>query len=185
MGADNQVELRAAIDRAVKANLSVYAVDARGLEAVVPGGDARQASTGGSDVFSGRALTAQFDRQLASQDTLAALASDTGGRAFFDVNDFAGVYDRVVEDSSSYYVLGYTSTNTASDGRFRHLKIRLSRPDVRVEHRSGYYAEQDFRHAGREDRERQLQDQLLADLSATDFPVWVQAAHFRVGENKF
>jgi VWFA-related protein len=185
VGADNQVELRAAIDRAVKANLAVYPVDARGLEAVVPGGDARQASAGGSDVFSGRALARQFDQQFSSQDTLASLAADTGGRTFFDTNDLSGVYERVVQDSSAYYVLGYASTNPAKDGRFRHLKIRVSRPDLKVEHRSGYYADRDFRHAGREDRERQLQDQLLSDLSATDFPVWVQSAHFRTEESRF
>ena len=184
-GADNQVELRAAIDRAVKANLSVYPVDSRGLEAVVPGGDARQASASGTDVYAGRALTRQFDQQLASQDTLASLASDTGGRTFFDTNDFAGAYERVVQDSSVYYVLGYTSANIAKDGKFRRVRVTVSRPDLRVEHRSGYYADRDFRHAGRQDRELQLQDQLLTDLSARDFPVWVQSAHFRTGENRF
>jgi VWFA-related protein len=185
VGADNQVELRAAIDRAVKANLSFYPVDARGLDAVVPGGDARQASTSTSDVYSGRAMTRQFDQQLASQDTLASLASDTGGHPFFDTNDFGGVFERVVQDSSAYYVLGFTSSNPAKDGKFRHLKVKVGRADLRVEHRSGYYADRDFRHAGREDREMQLQDQLLTDLSATDFPVWVQSAHFRTGENRF
>jgi VWFA-related protein len=185
IGADNQVELRAAIDRAVKANLSIYPVDARGLQAVVPGGDASQASGRGSEVFSGRALTRQFDRQSASQDTLASLASDTGGKAFFDVNQFGGVFDRVVSDTSAYYVLGFTSTNPARDGRFRRIKVRVGRTDLRVEHRSGYYAERDFAHARREDREQQLQDQLLSDLSATDFPVWLQTGHFRTGENRF
>jgi VWFA-related protein len=185
VGADNQVELRAAIDRAVKANLSVYPVDSRGLEAVVPGGDARQASAGGSDAFSGRGVNRQFDQQLASQDTLVSLARDTGGRAFLDTNDFAPVYDRVVQDSSAYYVLGYTSTNPAQDGKFRRVRVRLTRPELKVEHRSGYYSERDFRHAGKEDRERQLQDQLLTDLSATDFPVWVRSGFFRTGENRF
>ena len=185
VSADNQVELRAAIDRAVKANLSVYPVDARGLEAVVPGGDARSASRGGSDVFSGRSMSRQFDRQAASQDILASLASDTGGKAFFDSNSFTGAFERVVADSAAYYVLGYSSTNTARDGRFRRVKVSVERADLRVEHRSGYYADRDFSHAGKEDRDRQLQDQLLTDLSATDFPVWVQAAYFRTGDNRF
>jgi hypothetical protein len=185
VGADNQVEVRAAIDRAVKANLSVYPVDVRGLEAVVPGGDARQASAAGSDVFAGRATTRQLDQRLASQDTLSELARDTGGRAFFDANDFGPVYERVVEDSAAYYVLGYTSTNPAKDGKFRRVRVTVNRPDLRVEHRSGYYADRDFRHAGKEDRERQLEDQLLADLSARDFPVWVEAGHFRTGESRF
>jgi hypothetical protein len=184
VGADNQVELRAAIDGAVKANLSVYPVDTRGLEAVVPGGDARQASRGGTDAFSGRGMSRQFTDAAASQDTLASLASDTGGKTFFDTNEFAGVFERVVADSSAYYVLGYTSANPAKDGRFRRVKVALGRPDLRVEHRSGYYAERDFAHAGKEDRDLQLQDQLLTDLSATDFPVWVRADHFRIGDNR-
>ncbi|HXY42265.1 MAG TPA: VWA domain-containing protein [Vicinamibacteria bacterium] len=184
-GADNQVQLRAAIDRSVKANLSIYPVDVRGLEAVVPGGDARQASAGGTSVFTGATLHQQYDQQFTSQDTLAALATDTGGRAFFDANDFAGVYERVVQDSSAYYILGYASTNPARDGRFRRVKIRVNRPELRLEHRSGYYADRDFQHSGHEDRERQLQDQLLTDLSSTDFPVWVQSAHFRTGENRY
>jgi VWFA-related protein len=185
VSADNQVELRAAIDSAVKANLSVYPVDTRGLEAVVPGGDARRASRGGSNVFSGRAMARQFDQQAASQDSLAALASDTGGKAFFDSNNFTGAFERVVSDSAAYYVLGYSSTNAARDGRFRRVKVSVRTPDLKVEHRSGYYADRDFKHAGKDDRDRQLQDQLLTDLSATDFPVWIQASHFRTGDNRF
>jgi VWFA-related protein len=182
---DNQVALRAAIDRAVKANLAVYPVDARGLQAVVPGGEARQASAAGTDTFSGLALRRQFDQQITSQDTLSSLASDTGGRPFFDTNDFSGVYERVLADTSAYYVLGYASTNAAQDGKFRRVKVRVNRPGLRVEHRSGYYAPRDFTHARHEDREHQLEDQLLSDLSARDLPVWIQTSYFRVGENRF
>ncbi len=185
LGTDNQVELRAAIDRAVRANLSIYPVDARGLEASVPGGEARQASTRGTDAYSGRAMSRQLEQRLTSQDTLSALATDTGGRGFFDSNDLGQVHAQVVADTSSYYVLGYSSSNGAKDGRFRRLKVRVRRSDVRVEHRSGYYAERDFVHARREDREQQLTEQLLSDLSATDLPVWVQTAHFRVAETRF
>jgi len=183
--ADNQVELRAAIDRAVKANLAVYPVDTRGLEAIVPGGEARQASAAGTDTFSGRALQRQFDQKVASQDSLSALASDTGGKPFFDTNDFSGVFERVLADSSAYYVLGYSSTNPAQNGKFRRIKVRLKVPGLGVEHRSGYYAPRDFAHARREDRERQLEDQLLSDLSARDLPVWLQTSYFRVGDNRF
>jgi len=182
---DNQVELRAAIDRAVKANLAVYPVDARGLEAVVPGGDARQASAAGTDTFSGRALQRQFDQQATSLDTLSSLASDTGGRPFFDSNDFSRVYERVTADTSAYYLLGYASTNGGQDGGFRRVKVRVGRPGLKVEHRSGYYAPRDFSHARREDREQQLKDQLLSDLSARDLPVWLQTAYFRVGDDRF
>ena len=182
---DNQVELRAAIDRSVKANLAVYPVDTRGLEAIVPGGEARQASAAGTDTFSGRALQRQFDQQATAQDALSSLASDTGGRPFFDSNDFGGVYERVLADSSAYYVLGYASSNPAQDGKFRRVRVRVKRPGLKVEHRSGYYAPRDFGHARQEDREHQLEDQLLSDLSPRDFPVWLQSAFFRVADNRY
>ena len=80
-GEDNQVELRSAINAAVRAHVAIYPVDTRGLQAVVPGGDATQASGRGTALFSGRGVSQQFSRLAASQDTLTSLASDTGGRA--------------------------------------------------------------------------------------------------------
>ena len=185
-GEDNQVQLRAAIDRAVKANVSIYPVDTRGLTAIVPGGAASQASgRGGSSMFSGRGVSRQFDSQAASQDTLVALASDTGGKAFLDTNDFGGVYTKVIADTSAYYLLGYSSTNPARDGRFRRIRVRLNKPGLKVEHRNGYYANRDFLHSGKEDRERQLQDQLMTDLSSTDLTVWMSASFFRLSDDRF
>ena len=180
---DNQVELRAAIDRAVRANLAIYPVDSRGLEAVVPGGDASRASSTSTDVFSGRSMQRDFDRRIASQDTLSSLASDTGGKTFFDTNELSGVFDRVLADTSTYYVLGYASTNERKDGRFRRIKVQVKGAGLKVEHRSGYYAEKDFAHSNRGDRERQLRDQLLTELSATDLPVWLRTAWFRAEED--
>ena len=185
-GEDNKVQLRAAIDRAVKANVSIYPVDTRGLTAIVPGGTASQASgRGGSSMFSGRGVSRQFDSQAASQDTLVALASDTGGKAFLDTNDFGGVYTKVIADTSAYYLLGYSSTNPARDGRFRRIRVRLNKPGLKVEHRNGYYANRDFVHSGKEDRERQLQDQLMTDLSSTDLTVWMSASFFRLSDDRF
>jgi VWFA-related protein len=185
-GEDNQVQLRVAIDRAVKANVSIYPVDTRGLTAIVPGGSASQASgRGGTSMFSGRGVARQFDSQAASQDTLVALASDTGGKAFFDTNDFGTVYTRVVADTAAYYLIGYSSTNPARDGRFRRIRVRVNKPGLRVEHRNGYYANKDFQHSGKEDRERQLQEQLMADLSSTDLTVWMSTSFFRIAEDRF
>ena len=113
------------------------------------------------------------------------MAEDTGGRAFFDSNSFGAVFDAVVNDTSAYYVLGYSSTNPARDGRFRRIKVRLKRPDLKLEYRSGYYAPRDFAHSTKDDREQQLQDQLLSDLSATDLSAYVSTAYFRVADNRY
>jgi VWFA-related protein len=186
-GEDNQVELRSAINAAVRAHVAIYPVDTRGLQAIVPGGDARQASGRGSALFSGRGVAQQFSRLSASQDTLASLASDTGGKAFMDSNDFGEAFARVQRDMSAYYLLGYSSGNAAKDGRFRRIRVRLKNPvaGARVEARGGYYADRDFAHTARGDRETQLQEMLFAAVSATDLPVLVNAAFFRLTAERY
>jgi VWFA-related protein len=184
-GQDNQVELRAAVNAAVRANVSIYPIDSRGLQAVVPGGDARQSSGRGTSMFSGRGVSQQYSRLAASQDTLTSLAGDTGGRAFTDTNDFGEAFTRVQHDMSAYYILGYSSTNPQQDGRFRRIQVRVKRDGLRVDARAGYYADRDFAHTGRSDREAQLQEQLFAAVSATDLPVLVTAAYFRLAVDKY
>ncbi len=184
-GMDNSVALRTVVDRAVRSNVSIYTVDARGLQALGPAGDASQASVRGQSAFSGAAVSNRFDTMVASQDALSSLAEDTGGRAFFDQNDFHGVFDRVVADTSAYYLLGFSSTDRARDGKFRRLKVVVKRPDLKLEYRAGYYAPRDFAHSGREDREQQLTEQLLSDLSVTDLPVYASSAYFRLRANRY
>ena len=184
-GQDNQVQLRRTVDRANRANVSIYAADMRGLQALVPGGDATQGSRRGTSPFSGASTRNQFTSQAATQETLTTMAEDTGGRAFFDSNTFGQVFDRVVNDTSAYYVLGYSSTNPARDGRFRRIRVRLKQPDLKLEYRSGYYAPRDFAHSTKDDREEQLQDQLTTDLSATDLSAYVSTAYFRLADNRY
>jgi len=184
-GSDNQVQLRRTIDRANRANVSLYAADMRGLQAAPPGGDATQGSRRGTGAFSGAAVASQVSRMAASQDTLTSIAEDTGGRAFFDANTFTQVFQRVVADTSAYYILGYSSTNPAEDGRFRRIRVRLKRADLKLEYRSGYYAGRDFAHSSKEDKEQQLQDQLVSDLSSTDISAYVSTAYFRLADNRY
>ena len=184
-GTDNQVQLRRTVDRANRANVSIYAADMRGLQAMVPGGDATQGSRRGTSTFSGASTRNQFSSMAATQDTLTTMAEDTGGRAFFDANSFGAVFDKVVNDTSAYYVLGYSSTNPARDGRFRRIKVKLKRQDLKLEYRSGYYAPRDFAHSTKDDREEQLQDQLVSDLSSTDLSAFVSTAYFRLADNRY
>lgn len=184
-GSDNQIELRATVNAAVRANASIYAIDTRGLQAVVPGGDASRASARGMGAFSGQGASRQFDRMFASQETLSTLAKDTGGEAFFDTNEFGEAFTEVQQDTSAYYVLGYSSTNALQDGRFRRITVRVKTPGYRIEHRAGYYAAKDFTHLTREDRDRQLQEQLFSEVSSTDLPVVASASFFRLENNRF
>jgi VWFA-related protein len=185
-GTDNQVALRAAINAAVKANVAIYPVDSRGLQAIVPGGSARTASRGGVGAFAGSAVANQFNELAAQQETLTALASDTGGKAFTDSNDFGEAFTRVERDISSYYILGFSSASTNKDGRYRRLSVRVkNRPNVKIEAKAGYYADRDFAHTGKADREALLQEQLTAPIPVTDVPMFVAAGWFRLAADKY
>ena len=184
-GIENQASLRSAVNSAVRANLSIYSVDTRGLQAISPLGDATTGSLRGTGGFNGAALQNNLDSNFNSQETLATLSSDTGGKAFFDSNDFAPAFQRIQQDTSAYYVLGFRSSSPVRDGRYRKLSIKLNRSDVKLEYRPGYYAPADYQHSNKEDRERQLQEQLSSDLPSTDVAVYLQALYFRLDEYRF
>jgi VWFA-related protein len=184
-GIENQSQLRSATNAAVKANMAIYTMDIRGLQALVPGGEAQNASLRGTSPYSGKSVSSAFDSNATTQETLVTLAGDTGGKAFLDSNDFGKVFTGVQQDSSLYYLLGYHSSNTARDGRFRRITVRINRPGLKLDFRRGYYAPADFQHSTRDDRERQLDEELASDLSTTDLPVYLSAAYFRIGDRKF
>ncbi len=146
--------MRAATNEAVKANMAIYAVDTRGLQAMTPVGDASTGSLRGTSAYSGAAMTNQLNSNFSSQETLGTLASDTGGKLFVDSNDFAPAFQQVQHDTEAYYILGFRSSNQAKDGTYRHLTIKLNRDDVKLDYRPGYYAPADFQHAKKEDREQ-------------------------------
>jgi VWFA-related protein len=184
-GIENQVQLRAATDAANQADVSFYTLDARGLVAQPPGGDAFTSSPQGTAAYTGQAFRAQVTGLQDSRETLATLASDTGGKTFTDLNDFSQVFQEVQEDNSTYYLLGYASTNSRADGRFRRIRVEVTRRGVDVEARPGYFAPKNFRQFTREDKERQLQQALTLDAPFTDLPMAVQAAYFRQADNRY
>jgi VWFA-related protein len=184
-GIENQASLRAAVNAAVRANLAIYSVDTRGLQAVSPLGDASTGSLRGSGAYNGGALANNMNANFASQEVMASLSSDTGGKAFFDSNDFAPAFAQVQKDTSAYYAIGFHSSNPARDGRYRKLTIKINRPGVKLEYRPGYYAPADFKHSGKEDRERDLEDQLSSDLPASDMALYMDALYFRLDDNRY
>ena len=180
-GTDNAVESRAAVNACSRANTSINPIDARGLQVVVAGGSARTGSRGGVSAFSGGGVAQQFARLASQQETLQSLAADTGGQAFTDSNDFGEAFDSVEKDISSYYILGYSSTNTKQDGSFRKIQVRLKpKLDAKLTAREGYYADRDFANTAKGDRENALQEELLMAIPATDVPLFVTSGYFRL-----
>jgi VWFA-related protein len=126
-----------AIAAATRANVSFYAVDPRGLSGL---DDAIELSSVPDDPTLGLG-TQSMQRELQiSQDSLRTIADETGGFAAVNSNDFSNSFERIIRDNSSYYVLGYYSTNTKRDGDFRSLTVRVKNPGLQVRARKGYVA---------------------------------------------
>jgi VWFA-related protein len=186
---DNQSQLRVTVNEAVKSNVSFYPIDARGLSALVPGGDATQAAPVGNEVYSGAAhntVRANFDNQ---QETLYTLADDTGGKALLDSNDLTLGMTQVQKDMGSYYILSYASTNTAMDGRYRKIDVKLS-PRIaalkpKLDYRRGYYGPSSFARLAGADKEAQLQSALQSDNPITDLSMSVEVDYFRLERLKY
>jgi VWFA-related protein len=121
---------------AVRANVSFYTIDPRGLGGL--SGEMMEIQP----VFDDPALGLNpqgLDSDLRiSQDSLRVLAEETSGFAAVNTNDFSSAFARVVKDNSAYYVLGYYPPGQRRDGRFHKLEVKVSRPGVKVRARSGY-----------------------------------------------
>lgn len=184
-GIENQSELRAAVNAAVRSNLAIYTMDMRGLQALVAGGEAQSASLRGVSAYSGQSTLNALNSNFTTQETLVTLASDTGGRAFLDSNDFSKIFKGVQQDTSTYYLLGYHSTNMARDGRYRRIVVKSNVPGVKIDYRRGYYAPADYQHSTKDDKERQMEEELASEMPATDLPLYLGVSFFRLQENKF
>ena len=188
-GIENQSELRAAVNAAVRSNLAIYTMDMRGLQALVAGGEAQNASLRGVSAYSGQATLNALNSNFTTQETLVTLASDTGGRAFLDSNDFSKIFKGVQQDTSTYYLLGYHSTNSARDGHYRRIVVKMNDksnvPGAKIDYRRGYYAPADYQHSTKDDKERQMEEELTSELPPTDLPLYLGVAYFRLEGNKF
>jgi VWFA-related protein len=185
-GVDNQAQLHATIDAAVRAGVSFWPVDARGLVAQAPLGDATQGSPGNISMYSGTAAQAVTDRFQQSQDTMYALAADTGGKALFDNNDLTRGIVQAQQSISDYYIVGYYTTNTAQNGHFRKVKITTN-PELaaNLEYRQGYYANKEFSRFSAVDKERQLEDALMLGDPITDLTVAMEINYFQLNRAEY
>lgn len=127
---DPEQQFRALLQRANRANVSFYPVDARGLvvfdEPIGPTAPPPP--------------SVDAARLRARHEALRELAINTDGFAVLDTNAIGKALERMVQDTGAYYLLGYYSTNTRLDGRFRRLTVRVKRPGTDVRARPGYLA---------------------------------------------
>ena len=185
-GTDNQAQLRATVNAAVRANVAIHTIDARGLVATPPLGDATRPSPGGIGMFSGRFADTMATNFQRSQDSLYALAKDTGGRAMFDYNDLSAGIVQAAESMTSYYLVGYYSSHTAADGRFRRVRVSLNGGlEADLVYRQGYFGEKAYAKFTAADNERQLEDALMLEDPITDIPMAMEVNYFQLNRAQY
>lgn len=186
-GVENQSQLLSTINAAVRANVAFYPIDARGLIATPPGGDASTPSPRGTGVFTGKTQKGARDKINDQQETLYSLATDTGGKALLDNNDLSVGITQVQKDINAYYILGFYSTNAAEDGKYRKVRVKLANESLqaKLDYRPGYYAGKQFKKFNSTDKERQLEEALVLGDPVTDLPLAVEIDYFRVGRDKY
>ena len=125
---DHSLRLQQITEEANRGNVTFYPLYARGLVALdAPIGPDRPPS-----------LRDDASDLRTRQDGLRFLADNTDGTALINTNNMEGGLQRILDDLSSYYLIGYYSSNTRLDGRFRNITVRVSRPGARVRARRGY-----------------------------------------------
>jgi VWFA-related protein len=185
-GVDNQAQLHATVDAAIRAGVSFWPIDARGLVAGAPLGDATQGSPGNQGMYTGAAALATTGNFQQSQDTLFALAGDTGGKALLDYNDLTKGIVQAQQAISDYYILEYYTSNPALDGRFRKIKITLNKDaNAKLDFRQGYFAGKVFSKFTIADKERQLEDALMLGDPITELTVAMEINYFQLNRAEY
>ncbi len=185
-GLNNQAQLHATINAAIRAGVSFWPIDARGLVAEPPMGDATVASPGSAAMYTGESAQTLSDRFQFSQDTLYALASDTGGKALLDYNDLTKGIVNAQHAISTYYILGYYTTQSARDGRFRRVRVKLNANiSAKLDYRQGYFADKEFSKFTAADRERQLEDALMLPDPVTELTIAMEVDYFQLNRAEY
>jgi VWFA-related protein len=185
-GNDNQAALDAAVNAAKRSNVAFYPIDARGLVASAPSGDASSASSRGTSAFTGSSMQSGRDSFAASQETLSTLAVDTGGKLFVDDNDLALGMEKARDDIASYYIVGYYSTNIKMDGKYRRVEVKLSKDvQAKLDYRSGYFGQKEFKKFTNTDKEDQLSQALMLGDPVTDLSLTAELDYFRLARDRY
>ena len=167
---------------ATRANVAIYGVDPRGLGASFE--NFAEVQSFPDDTSLGLNQSALFNEVRLAQDSLRSMSDETGGFAVVNRNDFTTAFQRIVDDNSSYYMLGYYSSNDRRDGRFRKIEVRLkNRPGLVVRARKGYVAPRgrapETKAATKDGPSPELKEVLESPLPLPGLPLAVTAAVFK------
>jgi VWFA-related protein len=176
------------IDHAVRSQIVINSLDARGLYVILPYGDVSHQtlvepgdSTYNSPVSASKTLMATAAAS-AQDDLLAALADGTGGVFFRNNNDFDEGFRRVAEAPEYSYLLAFTPQNLKLDGSFHSLKVTLKNPQkLSLQARRGYYAPKNFA-SPEEEAKQEIEDEMFSQEELHNLPVNLHTQYFKASD---
>jgi VWFA-related protein len=175
-----------AIAAATRANVAFYGIDVRGLGAGYDTGIEIQSFP--DDPTLGLNNSALFNEVRLGQDSLRVLSDETGGFAVVNNNNIPAAFERLVEENSSYYVMGYYPANDRRDGRFRRIEVRVNQPGLTVRARRGYVAPrgrvQETKLAGPNDATQELREAMSSPVPVTGLSLATTASVFKGPDNQ-
>jgi VWFA-related protein len=178
---DMQSERTEIMDRAIRANVIISSLNARGLYTIIPGGDASQPSPISTTAATMKSQYASAIA-LADEETLADLAEGTGGTYFHNSNDLVEGFKRVAARPEYIYVLGFSPQNLKLDGRFHGLKVVLKESGkVNLQARRGYYAPRQLNDPA-ETAKQEIEDALFSREELRDIPIEMHTQFFKPTE---
>lgn len=176
-----QSEKMDVLDRAIKGNVLINGLDARGLW-TDPSLDASRPNNGHSPQF--LTLKNQYDRDAASAqaDVLAEMAYGTGGSFFQNNNDLNEGFRRLATAPEYYYLLGFSPQNLKLDGNFHALKVTLKpRAGLDIQARKGYYAPKKLSDAA-ETAKQEIEEALFSRDEMHELPVELHTQFFKTSD---
>jgi VWFA-related protein len=167
------------MDRAIRANVRISSLNARGLYAIVPGGDASTPSTQGGQAVMNAKAQYQRESAIAEEGIMEELADATGGRYFHNNNDLKAGFGQVAAAPEFVYVLGFSPQNLKLDGAYHALKVKLTNSHgLDLQARRGYYAPKHLPDPA-EDAKREIQEALFSRDELQDIPVELHMQFFK------
>jgi VWFA-related protein len=169
-------DIRETIAMTARSNVSIYSIDPRGLSTLGDDTIGVSSFADQNDSSSGIGLNSLSNELRLSQDSLRTLSEESGGFAAVNRNDTTTVFDRIVRDNSSYYVLAYYPPTNKADGKFHRIEVKVNRPGLTVRSRRGYAAPR-----GRQTTKQAKPGSLPAEMfEALNNPLQVSGLDMRV-----
>ncbi|HXY11226.1 MAG TPA: VWA domain-containing protein [Terriglobales bacterium] len=174
-------EVTDVIDHALRGNIIISTVDARGLYAIPPFGDVTQQDMP-SPAAEPQEAVYEIDAENANDTVLSDLAESTGGTFFHNRNDLERGLKQAAEAPAYYYVLAFSPQNMKYDGRFHRLTVKLTNSaKFRVQARQGYYAPKQAPDAEQE-AHQEIQEAIFSQEEMHDLPVDLHTQFFKATE---